>query len=388
MKVDREFQNDSAVPDGQESEKRPWLIPASVVLGLVLAGIIIPVVIDSAGVFDRENASSAFITIHEPSQGAVVDTFSPVTVTGEAGGLFEGNLVIQALNVAGTVLAQQPTTIDSPEAGTGGSGSWSVDLDIIAPPGTQGKISAFSTSPEDGSKIASAEVDVTFGTTSLAGDEIDLRNHLWLLETLNGSTLIKDTLITLEFQDFQVDGLGGCNLYTTSYERRASTLNFGLVTSTAKDCELPIGVMAQEKTYFDALENVASNTIAFQQLNLFDNSRNPILAYNAGILGQVIALEGRVLPEGAVVYIQLADVSLADAEAEIIAEQVIRDAKGFPIPFSMSYDPGDILVENTYAVQVRIEDDTGNLVFTNNTTNNVITRENPSDLDVMVETVQ
>ena len=72
------------------------------------------------------------------------------------------------------------------------------------------------------------------------------------------------------------------------------------------------------KAYFDALENVASNTIAFQQLNLFDNSRNPILAYNAGILGQVIALEGRVLPEGAVVYIQLADVSLADAEAEII----------------------------------------------------------------------
>ena len=388
MNADPEAQNIPDEPDSQGNGMSRWLILAITILAFLMVAVITFAILTSAGVFERQSASSAFITITDPFQGAVLNTTSSITVVGQASGLLEGSLVIQALNAAGTVLAQQPAIIDSSDAGTGGAGPWTVDLAIPAPPGTQGKITAFSTSPEDGSTIASAEVEVIFGSPSLASEAIDLRDHLWVLESLNGSTLIRDTLITLEFQDFLVDGLGGCNLYTTSYERNGSNLNFGLVTSTAKDCELPIGIMTQEKAYFAALEEVASATVAFQKLNLFDSLRNPNLVYNAAVLGRVVVLEGRVLPEGAVVYVQLADVSLADAEADIIVEQVIRNPEGFPIPFKIFYDPAQIRPENTYAIQVRIENETGNLFFTNTTANNVITRGNPHELDVMVEVVQ
>jgi putative lipoprotein len=387
MTTGPETQNNHGEPDSQEGDKKRWLIPASVVVGLILLGILTYAILTSAG-FLEPQGTAAFITITEPAQGAVLDTTSPVTVTGQSGGLFEGSLVIQALNAAGNVLAQQPTIIDSPEAGTGGEGPWSVELEIISPPGTQGQIVAFSTSPVDGSTIASAEVDVVFGDVSLVGNETDLRDHLWVLASLNGRSLIEDTLINLHFNDFLVEGLGGCNLYTTSYERRRSNLNFGLVTSTAKDCELPVGIMSQEKAYFNALEQTTTFTIQNQQLNLFDGPGNLILVFNAAVRGRVVALEGREIPEGAVVYIQLVDVSLADAEATQIVEKEITDATEFPIPFAITYDPKEIMPGNTYAIQVRVEDSSGNLYFSNTTTNLVISGENISELDVTVDAVQ
>jgi putative lipoprotein len=209
-----------------------------------------------------------------------------------------------------------------------------------------------------------------------------------VLAALNGRSLIEDTLITLHFNDFLVEGLSGCNLYTTSYERRGSNLNFGPVTSTAKDCEFPVGIMSQEQAYFDALEQTTTITIQNQQLNLFDSAGNLALVYNASVRGRVVALEGRELPEGAVVFVQLTDVSLADAEENLIAEQVITDAIEFPIPFVIIYDPKEIMPGNTYAIQVRVEDSSGNLYFSNTTTNLVISGENISELDVTVDAVQ
>jgi heat shock protein HslJ len=111
----------------------------------------------------RTAAVESFIEINEPKQGAVVDIANPVTVSGQGGGLPEGNVVVQALDRDGTVLAEQATIVDAPDAGTGGQGPWSVGLNIDVEPGRPGQIYAFSPSPADNSLLAEARLNVLFG---------------------------------------------------------------------------------------------------------------------------------------------------------------------------------------------------------------------------------
>lgn len=107
----------------------------------------------------------SFIAINTPLQGAVVDITQPVQVAGRGAALPEGNVVVEALDRDGNVLAQQPTIVDAPDAGTGGEGPWAVALTINTEPGMAGKIRAYSLSPADNSLIAEAVVEVSFGST-------------------------------------------------------------------------------------------------------------------------------------------------------------------------------------------------------------------------------
>jgi putative lipoprotein len=105
-------------------------------------------------------------------------------------------------------------------------------------------------------------------------------------------------------------------------------------------------------------------------------------------MGQVFNEQNSEIPEDAVIYVQLNDVSLADAEAMPIAEQVISGVTGFPIPFLVKYNPREIVENHTYAIGVRIEDNQGNLLFINPAATNVITSGNPSQVDLVVEAVR
>ncbi|GAB4444988.1 MAG: hypothetical protein Kow0031_27450 [Anaerolineae bacterium] len=105
----------------------------------------------------------AFITINTPLQGAVVDIAGPFEVSGRGAGLPEGNVVVEALDRDGNVLAQQPTIVDTAEVG--GEGPWAVELTVNTEPGMVGKIRAYSLSPADNSLIAESVVEVSFGRT-------------------------------------------------------------------------------------------------------------------------------------------------------------------------------------------------------------------------------
>lgn len=72
------------------------------------------------------------------------------------------------------------------------------------------------------------------------------------------------------------------------------------------------------------------------------------------IEGEILYRERIALPPGAEILVQLADVSLADAPARIIAEQTIKPAGQVPVPFSLSFDPADIIPGRTYTLQARI----------------------------------
>jgi len=70
--------------------------------------------------------------------------------------------------------------------------------------------------------------------------------------------------------------------------------------------------------------------------------------------GEVIYRERIALPPDAVLVVELADVSLADAPATVIAKRRIGPAGQVPIKFEIGFDPKAIQKGRTYALQARI----------------------------------
>ena len=103
----------------------------------------------------------------------------------------------------------------------------------------------------------------------------------------------------------------------------------------------------------------------------------------ANLSGTVIYREHIALSPNAIVTVALADVSLQDAPAKVLAEQIISNPGQSPIPFKLSYDPDAIVPAHSYAVQARIEWE-GRLLFINDTRHCVITRGCPTTLNVLV----
>ncbi len=93
------------------------------------------------------------------------------------------------------------------------------------------------------------------------------------------------------------------------------------------------------------------------------------------------------IPEGAVVTVQVRDVSYQDAASTLIASQTIRNPERFPVDFSVPYASDDIDSTAIYGLQIRITLD-DRLIYINDTAFNVITRGNPRrGVDVWVVAV-
>ena len=82
------------------------------------------------------------------------------------------------------------------------------------------------------------------------------------------------------------------------------------------------------------------------------------------------------IPAGAVLTVELRDVSLQDASSTLIASQTIEDPERFPIDFAVPYEPDDIDSRATYGLQVRITVQ-DRLMYVNDTAFDVLTRGNP-----------
>ncbi len=152
----------------------------------------------------------------------------------------------------GDILAEQPTTLQGPDVGTGGAGTWSVELAVPASGQTPGYIAAFSTSPKQRDFVASDHVQVTFS------GEYTLEGTTWLLDrTIPGSE------ITAEFADGQVSGSAGCNTYQATYRStRAAgqnSIEIGPLATTRMMCDEPL--TDQERLYLTALEAATEYTI-------------------------------------------------------------------------------------------------------------------------------
>jgi hypothetical protein len=197
-------------------------------------------------------AVESYIKIDEPTQGTVLDVKRPIRVSGTGAGLPEGNVVVVAVDQDGEVLAEQPTTLQGADVGTGGAGTWSVELAVPVSGQIPGYIGAFSTSPKQRNFVASDHIEVTF-----AG-EYTLEGTTWLLDkTIPGSE------ITAIFSRGQISGSAGCNSYNGTYRASGTgdlnTITFGPLATTRMMCDEPL--MEQEGLYLTALESATRFTI-------------------------------------------------------------------------------------------------------------------------------
>lgn len=363
-----------------------WIIAALILGSLILVGVMGYAVLTASGIFATSQAIQppAFITISKPSPGDRIDLTWAVNVQGEVEGILGNELVIQALDAGGEILAETSIYIDAPGDDVGGSERWSLDLKIDAIPGSQGKIVAYSLSPLDGSRVAEDSIPVGYGESPARGELVNIEDHFWRLASLNERPPEKDSFITLQFDDFLASGFGGCNTYSTSFERRGEALRFGFVTSTAKECELPADVMAQEGAYFDALEETNTTLLEDRQMELKDEQGNSRLIFDAVVTGLILAQVDNGLPERAVITITLRDISMLDQESGLIEEVVLNDETQFPIPFVLAYNPKEIIADHDYAIEVLVEDSAGNLLYKSMDTFRVLTGGNPSQIEIIV----
>jgi putative lipoprotein len=103
------------------------------------------------------------------------------------------------------------------------------------------------------------------------------------------------------------------------------------------------------------------------------------------VSGTVTYREQMALPSGAVIKVQLADVSRADAPAIVISTREFAPVNQVPIPFTLTYDPRQIIAGHRYVVQARIEVD-GTLRFIN-TSAYPVTPGRPGAIEVVVSLV-
>ncbi len=106
---------------------------------------------------------------------------------------------------------------------------------------------------------------------------------------------------------------------------------------------------------------------------------------DAEVTGTVNKLDRVALPPNAVVTVELRDTSRADAPGITLSTETIElDGGQLPVPYTLSYDEGDIDDRNTYTVFARVDAD-GQLLYITDTAYPVITRDGPSEgVEVLV----
>jgi putative lipoprotein len=87
------------------------------------------------------------------------------------------------------------------------------------------------------------------------------------------------------------------------------------------------------------------------------------------------------------VQVELRDVSRQDADAPLVAKQLIEKPGQAPIPFSLEYDPSLIEPGHAYAVSARISD-RGQLQFVTETRVPVVTGGAPASVEIVVVPVR
>ncbi|GMR17081.1 MAG: hypothetical protein BMS9Abin32_137 [Gammaproteobacteria bacterium] len=100
----------------------------------------------------------------------------------------------------------------------------------------------------------------------------------------------------------------------------------------------------------------------------------------ASISGTISYRERMALAPDDTIRVVLEDVSLTDAAAPVLAEQMIAGAgQQVPVPFVLSYDSGWIQHNHRYALRAEIRSASGTLLWTTDTLHPVITQGAPAE---------
>jgi uncharacterized lipoprotein YbaY/LysM repeat protein len=327
-------------------------------------------------VYGQDDGKSPFVAITGPLPYAQLDDNQQIVVQGSGRGLFENNVVVQLLDNAGNVLLTQPTTMRTAEIGGAGTWELTVATDYVG----RGQIRAFHTDAADGHIVTEASVDVIFGDPTAAPSSVlinfPLPNTVWTARTPVAAIAGSAQGVDPEALQLVVTDQTGTIVALLPVALDART---GLWSTTIdaeavfwQDAALTVQIVAAAPTGGRPLTD---------RIPLFIQRNDSLLT------GAVTYLQRIALPPDAVVKVRIVNSSLADAPPEMVflAEQVIRNAVGSPIPFAVPFSSADVDERALYSVGARIEDADGKLLFISTTVNPVITRGNPtSDVEVRV----
>jgi uncharacterized lipoprotein YbaY len=199
----------------------------------------------------------------------------------------------------------------------------------------------------------------------------------WSLEAVGGSPGAEGVRSTIAFgTDGRVSGRGGVNQFGGSYQVVGETIEFGQMMATLMAG--PPEAMQQERAFLDSLSGVQPYSIDGDVLTIGEARLRRVAP--VVVSGHVTYRQRIALPPGAVVIVQVVDVSRADAPSTTVAEQRVDVEHQVPIPFSLALDPGSLDPRRSYAVTVRIEVD-GELMWTSDTHHPVAT-DGPTEVEI------
>ncbi|WP_141508981.1 META domain-containing protein [Candidatus Chloroploca asiatica] len=197
---------------------------------------------------------------------------------------------------------------------------------------------------------------------------------------------------TIMFDGMRVMGRTGCNNFNGGYSLDGTTVTFQPLATTLALCTSDT-LAAQEQAVLAALQGARPFTIVNNELRIaYDQGRQtlvyrPSASRQSVVSGTVTYLPRIALLPNAIVQVQLVDISRADAPAVVLASDTyVSGGQQVPLPFVLPFNPAQINPAYTYAVQARITID-GQLRFISTTQNLVITRNNPTTLEVLVSPV-
>ncbi|MEA1905825.1 MAG: META domain-containing protein [Euryarchaeota archaeon] len=142
---------------------------------------------------------------------------------------------------------------------------------------------------------ASVEPLYTDNNTASNASSGNLYETEWILTSLNGNSLVKESRITIAFAARMVTGFAGCNHYGGEYTMTDNgTLTIPEIAITAQLCLTPKGVMPQETAYIEALSDAATYRAMDDRLELDNAACETILVFTLKeeLLMDPSALEG------------------------------------------------------------------------------------------------
>lgn len=108
----------------------------------------------------------------------------------------------------------------------------------------------------------------------------DLDGTEWVLRSLNGTSLVEGSNITLNFREGHASGFAGCNAYGGDYMAADDgALTITEIAVTAQLCQTPDGIMRQEDGYIEALGRAAAYRMTDDRLEIANDSGETTLVF-------------------------------------------------------------------------------------------------------------
>ena len=140
-----------------------------------------------------------------------------------------------------------------------------------------------STPPPATDVVTEPVSTITLSTATIIPTS-DIFRQLWRLSSYvdrkgNLAKVMPGSTITIEFDDFQLNGSTGCNEYFADFRLEGERLFYNSISITEVFCTTPDGVMMQETEYLEALQKVVSYKVMDDRLQMINEEGQTLLIF-------------------------------------------------------------------------------------------------------------